>query len=415
VVTLLRIAWRNLWRGWRRSAVVLSALAIGLAACLVLVGWSHGWIRQMVESAVSTRLALLAVHARGYQANPDVERTLRDGGRALADAIERFPGAAASPRALGDGLAQSARQSARVVLVGVVPEREARVSIVARSFIAGGFPEATPIGVGRSVPGVVVGEALAQSLKVRLGDKLVLHAPGETGLGAFRISGVFRSGSIGFDKSTVFLRLEDAQRLLDVGDGVHEVAIALADPRALAALTAFARAELPRVNPDEALEVLTWKEREPRLAAMLGLMADTAWIAYATMFAGMAFGIANALLMSVYERIREFGVLRSLGLPAARLVWLVLIESLLLTFGGALLGVGLGATLVWVLEHTGIELGSLSTGLSQLGIGTTIYPHLDPGDFVSPLGLAFATALAAAIWPAWKAARLRPAEAVRHV
>jgi ABC-type lipoprotein release transport system permease subunit len=413
--TLLRIAWRSLWRGWRRSAVVLSALTVGLAACLVLVGWSHGWIRQMVDSAVSTRLALLAVHAQGYQANPDVERRLGEAGGALVAAIERFPGAAASPRVLGDGLAQSARQSARVVLVGVLPEREQRVSAVARSFVAGGFPEATPVGVGRGLPGVALGEALTESLKVRLGEKIVLHAPGESGLGAFRVAGVFRTGSLGFDKSTAFLRLEDAQRLLGVGDGVHEIAIALADARELPALVAYARSQLPAVRPDEPLEVLTWKQREPRLAAMLDLMANTAWVAYATMFAGMAFGIANALLMSVYERIREFGVLRALGLPARQLVWLVLLESLLLTLGGALLGVGLGVSAVWVLGRVGVDLASFAGGLAQLGVGSTIYPHLEASDLVSPLGLALATALVAAIWPAWKAARLRPAEAIRHV
>jgi ABC-type lipoprotein release transport system permease subunit len=412
---LLQIAWRNLWRGWRRSVVVLSAITVGLAACLVLMGWSHGWIRQMVESAVSTRLALLAVHAQGYQANPDVERALGDGGRALVEAIERFPGAKASPRVLGDGLVQSARQSARVVLVGVVPEREARVSVVASSFVAGGFPEATPTGVGRSLPGIALGQALAEKLKVRLGEKLVLHAPGENGLGAFRVAGVFHSPSIGFDKSTVFLRLEDAQHLLALSDRVHEVAIALDDPRRLGELVDFARAELPRARPGESLEVLTWKEREPRLAGMLDLMANLSWVTYATMFAGMAFGIANALLMSVYERIREFGVLRSLGLPARGLVWLVLLESLLLTVSGTLLGVALGVAAVLVLGRVGVDLASFAEGLSQFGVSSTLYPHLELPDIVSPLGLAFGTALLSAIWPAWKAARLRPAEALRHV
>ncbi|MFI5317827.1 MAG: ABC transporter permease [Myxococcota bacterium] len=411
----MRIAWRNLWRGWRRSAVVLSAIAVGLAACLLLVAWSHGWLRQIVQTAVSTRLSLLAVHAQGYQANPDLERALADGGRALAEAIERFPGASASPRVLGDGLAQSSRQSARVAIVGVEPEREARVSVVASSFLSGGFPEATPVGVGRGLPGVALGEALADELKLRLGEKLVLHAPGESGLGAFRISGIFRSASNGFDKTTVFLRSADAQRLLGLGDRVHEIAISLDDPRQLDALAAFARAELPRVRPGESIEVLTWQEREPRLAAMLGLMADTAWIAYAIMFAGMAFGIANALLMSFYERIREFGVLRSLGLPAAQLVWLVLLESLLLTLGGSALGLAAGSAAVLLLERVGVDLAVFSHALAQFGLGSKVYPHLEPADVVSPLGLALVTALLAAAWPAWKAARLRPAEAVRHV
>jgi putative ABC transport system permease protein len=413
--TLLRIAWRNLWRGWRRSAVVLSAIAVGLTACLVLVAWSHGWVKQIADTAVSTKLSLLAVHAAGYQTNPEVERTLGDGGRELTSALERFPGAAVSPRVLGDALAQSPRQSARVSLVGVDPAREARVSVVARSFESGGFPEATPSGVVRTLPGVAIGGELAATLRAKLGDKLVLHAPGENGLAAFRVSGIFRTGSIAFDKSTVFLELSDAQRLLGLRDQVHELAVSLDDARRLPELVSFAKAELPGVRPGESLEILTWKEREPRLAAILDLMTNTAWITYATLFAGMAFGIANALLMSVYERMREFGVLRSLGMPAADLVWLVLIESLLLTVGGAALGMALGSACVAWLGRTGVNLAVFAEGLTQLGAGATIYPSLERPDFASPVALAFLTAGVAAIWPAWHAARLRPAEALRHV
>src|SRR5262245_16611659 len=315
----------------------MSAITVGLAACLLLIAWSHGWLEQVVQTAVGTRLAQVSVHAAGYQANPDVSLALGDGGRALADAAERFPGAHASPRVLGDGLLQTARQSARVSLIGVDPEREARVSIVARSFAEGGFPAPPPPGV-RSLPGIAIGAPLAEQLHAKLGDKLVVHAPGEAGLGAFRVAGLFQTGVPGFDKTAVFLRLEDAQRLLELGDRVNEIAFALDDPRSRPAFLAFARAELPGAT-QENIEVLSWEQREPRLAAMLGLMTSTAWVGYAAVFAGMAFGIANALLMSVYERIREFGVLRALGLRSGQLVWLVLFEAVLLTVGGALVGV----------------------------------------------------------------------------
>jgi len=143
-------------------------------------------------------------------------------------------------------------------------------------------------------------------------------------------------------------------------------------------------------------------------------MSSTAWIAYATVFAGMAFGIANALLMSVFERIREFGVLRSLGLQGRQLVELVLLESLILTLGGAALGVGLGVAFVLVLGHTGVS-GDAFAGAGVLSVGPRVYPRLESGDWLSPFALAVVTAALAAIWPAVKAARLRPAEAVRHI
>jgi ABC-type lipoprotein release transport system permease subunit len=144
-------------------------------------------------------------------------------------------------------------------------------------------------------------------------------------------------------------------------------------------------------------------------------MASMSWVIYGMVFVGMAFGIANALLMAVYERIREFGVLRSLGLPASRLLALVLLESILLTLSGVALGLAFGVTLVLWLGHVGIDLSSLADGLEAYGIGTTVHLELRWGDLGSPIGIALVTALVAALWPAWKAVRLRPAEALRHV
>jgi ABC-type lipoprotein release transport system permease subunit len=369
----------------------------------------------MVETAVETRLASVAVHARGYQANPDVQLNLPDDGLAIAALAERFRGAHASPRLIGDGLMQSARRAARIALVGMYPEAESHVSVVARSFTEGGFPVETD-GVGaRRLAQVAIGGALAEQLRVRLGDKVVVHTPGESGLGAFRVSGIFRTSSSSFDKTHVFVQLAEAQRLLELPGRVTEVAISLDDPRRIAALQSFVRHGVAEQAPDAEVEVLTWQEREPRLAAMLELMANTKWIAYAAVFVGMAFGIANALLMAVYERIREFGVLRSLGLPAHHLVFLVLFESLLLTLGGALLGLAIGTGAVFVLGKVGLDLTRFSQSLAEYGIPSVLRLQLDVRDLVSPLALAGVTALVAAAWPAWKAARLRPAEAVRHV
>jgi ABC-type lipoprotein release transport system permease subunit len=409
------MAWRNLLRGWRRSAVVLVAIGVGLAACLLLVGWSHGFVRQMAENAVSTRLGDLAVHAQGYRKNPDVQRNLPDGGREIAAALERFPGAHASPRLVGDGLLQSARRSSRMVLVGVDPLREARVSIVPQALIQGRMPTPALPGATRQLPGIAIGAAMADRLRVEVGDKVVVHAPGEQGLGAFRVSGVFRTSSSEFDRSTAFVRLEEAQRLLALPDRVTEVAVALDDHDSLLRVREQAVAELARAHPELALEVLTWQEREPRLAAMLDLMASTSWILYAAVFVAMAFGIANSLLMMVYERIREFGMLRALGLSARALLALVVLESLLMTAIGTALGLAVGIPIVLWLGHAGLDMSRFAAGMTEYGIGTRVYTQLETGDVTLPVGVAFVTAILAALWPAWKAVRLRPAEAIRHV
>jgi ABC-type lipoprotein release transport system permease subunit len=357
----------------------------------------------------------MAVLAQGYQKNPDVQRNLPDGGRAIVTELERFPGAHASPRIVGDGLLQSARRSSRVVIVGIDPMREARVSVVTQALVEGRMPLPLVTTGSRRLPGIAIGAAMAERLRVKLGDKVVAHAPGEVGLGAFRVSGIFRTASSEFDRSHAYLRVEDAQRLLSVPDRVTEVAVLLDDPDRLPEFHAFASSALAAALPDTELDVLTWKEREPRLAAMLGLMADMTWVIYGAVFVAMAFGIANALLMMVYERIREFGMLRALGLQSSRLLALVLLESLVMMLVGTALGLAVGVPIVLWLGQVGIDLTAFADGLTEFGIGTTVYTRIEWRDVLLPVGVAMATAILAALWPAWKAVRLRPAEAIRHI
>jgi ABC-type lipoprotein release transport system permease subunit len=412
---LLRIAWRNLLRSWRRSAIVISAVSVGLIGCLLLMAWTVGMFNQMSDTAVRTQLAHVAVHSAGYHANPDLKRSLPELWRTIVRELSARPGVRSSPRLTGEGLIQSARRSSRTALVGVIPALERRVSSVAESVIEGTYFEIPPSGRASRLPSIVIGIELAERLRVGLGDKVVVRGPGEAGLGAFRVGGLYRTVSSAFDRVFVFMRIEDAQRLLNTGDRATEVVAILDDPGVLPAFISWARERLSQVFPDQQLEVLSWQEREPRIAAILSMTDEIRWIFYSFVFVAMAFGIANALLMAVYERIREFGVLRSLGLRARRLVVLVLLESLLLTLVGTFVGLAVGFAVVAWIGEVGIDLSLFSEALRELGIGVRVYPALDPLDIVVPIAFAGGTAAVAAVWPALKAARLRPAEAVRHV
>ena len=411
---LFKLAWRNIGRGWRRSAVVLSAIAVGLASCLVLIAWMKGLMFQMADNAIRTQLAHVAIQASGYQQSPDVARNLGDEANEILAAVARHPGVYASARVRGEGLVQSARHSLRVMLVGVDPAAEARVSVVPGAVVEGAFLTGM---VGprrpRQLPPLVIGRAMAERLRVGPGDKVVLHVPGEGGVGAFRVRGIYRTSSTEFDRSVAYAALPEALELF-AASGPTEVALTLERPAAALELQAALQVELERLAPGR-FEVLRWQERAPRLAAMLELASSTSWIFYGVIFVAMAFGIANALLMSIYERMREFGVLRALGLGARRLVALVLVESLLLTFLGTALGFLVGWPLIAWLGRVGIDMTRFSSALESYGIGTTIYLRVDGTDLIWPVGLAAATALVAAVWPALKAARLRPAEALRGI
>ncbi len=413
---LLRVAWRNLWRNWRRSAVVIAAIASGLAACVVLLGWSQGMMRQMADNMIRLRLAHLSVLSPDWSRDPAPTRNLPDSARPARDWLAAVPGAHVAARLEGDGLIQSARSAMRVTLVGVEPEAEAAVSSVPGSIVAGRWlPERPPAGAARELPPIALGRALAERLRVDPGDKVVVQVPGEGGLGAFRVAGLYQVASSEFERVYAFVRLEQAQRLYAVGDAVTELAVRLDEPEAAPELqTALAQA-LARDWPGVRVAVMRWQEREPRLAAMLRMMSDVGWIMYVAVFVAMAFGIANVLLMAVHERTREFGVMRALGLRAPALLGLIVLESLLLSLVGVALGLALALPVVSWYARVGLDLTAFSDALRGLGVGSRIYLRFGPEDAVDPIAIAAVTAVAAAFWPALRAARLRPAEALRRL
>ena len=404
------MALRNIARGWRRSLIVLLSIGVGLVGCVVVVSWSKGIAHQMADNAVRTQLAHLAVQAEGYADDPDVGRNFSDWA-AIQATIDSLEGAAASPRLRGEGLVQTARKSVLAMIVGVRVTGEAAISTVPASIVEGSFLRR---GAGaRRLRPVVLGARMAEDLHAGIGQKVVLHVPGEAGLGAFRVSGIYHTSSSEFDKIAVFLRLDDAQSLFGVGDRVTEVAVsvddAVDDEGRLTALRDEIAERLPA-----GVEVLTWQEREPRLAAMLGTMGELSWIFYVIIFVAMAFGIANTMLMAVYERLREFGVMRSLGLSRARLMLLILGESAALTLIGTGIGLGVAFAIVARLGDVGLDLAVFSDALETYGIGTRVFPRAGWDDVVSPLLLALATGVIAAIWPGLRAIRMQPAVALRR-
>jgi ABC-type lipoprotein release transport system permease subunit len=413
---LLRLAWRNLWRAWRRSAIVLVAIAVGLAAGMLLVSWSRGMFDEMAESAIELRLSHLAITARGYQDDPDPARSLPGDAAPLRDLVAAVPGARPAARLAGEGLIQSSRSALRVALLGVDPRAEAAISAVPHSLVAGSWlPPAATRRVGRALPSVVIGAAMAERLQVGVGDKVVIHVAGEGGLAAYRVAGIYRVASSEFERAYAFLRLGDAQALLGRPGAVTEIAINLEEPGRAREVQERLRAGASAAWPEVPVDVLRWQEREPRLATLLDMIRDTSWILYAAVFIAMAFGIANVLLMSIYERTREFGVLRALGMKGSRLLVLVLLEALLLTLLGTALGLAAALPVVAWLGSVGLDLASFSDALRELGVGTRIRLRLGPEDVVRPIVIAAITALVAAFWPALRAVRLRPTDALRKL
>jgi ABC-type lipoprotein release transport system permease subunit len=290
-----------------------------------------------------------------------------------------------------------------VRVVGIEPEREPEITLVADSLTAGAYLDGDRHRV-------LLGDVLAQRLEVGIGDKVVLsvqNLEGDLTGEALRVGGLFHTPSRPLDSSTVFMRLDESQTLLGLDGAVSEIVVLAASRSRIPAVRALIEQRLAGV------EVQTWEELQPVLVYIVDVFDQSAVMIYAAVFIAMAFGIANVLLMTIYERTREIGIMTAVGFSRSRLVATIVCEALIVTLVGVVLGFGASLLSVWLLED-GIDLSGFAGNLDAFGIGPRIVPVLRRADFSAPLGVAIVTALIASAWPAWRAVRLRPAEAVRH-
>ncbi len=396
-----RLALRGLGRQPRRSAIVLVAVAIGLGSLLVAMALQYGLVAQMAETAIRTEIGDLQAHAAGWKDTAPLEARLLEA-ESLAALSRARELAGFAPRLRGEALAQSPLASVGVRVLGVDPEREGSVSTLSSFLHEGAWLDAPRR--------LAIGAGLARRLRVAVGDKVVLAVQdvrGDLTGEAFRVAGIYRAPSRELDEAVAILRLDDAQRLFAVAGEISELAFAARERGALEA----PRAEVARaLGPGVRVE--TWRELEPMLDTMIALFDQIGWVMYAAIFVAMAFGIANVLLMSVLERAREIGVLLAIGMPPARMVAIVVTESVVLVALGVAAGFAFGFAVIFALRD-GIDLSAFGDGLRAFGVPTRLTPVARSGDVWAPLAVAVVTALLASLWPALRAVRTRPAEALR--
>jgi len=401
---LLRMAWRNLWRNPRRTVVVLTAISVGIAGCVLSMAINLGMVAGMVDSAIRSGLGHLQIHAAGWDANPELKVRLIDGGGATLSALDSIPEIERwAPRLRAQGLVASPRASVGVAIAGVDPERESGVSIAADSITEGSWL-AEPHQL-------VLGNKLADRLEARIGSKLVVSVQdlsGELTGRAFRVAGLMRAGARELDDGVVFMRIEEAQALLGMGDAISEIVLVTADRERVTTIQQKLQAQLG-TGP----EVRTWEQLEPLLVYMVDSFDSMAWVIYAAVFIAMAFGIANVLLMAVFERTREIGMMRAVGMGRGRVVAMVVLESSFVTTLGLVLGLIAAGVGVWLLGD-GIDISKWAGSIDAYGIDSVLKPVLRPRDLVPPILIGGIAAILSSFWPALRAARAKPADALRQ-
>ena len=414
---LPRLAWRNLWCNPRRTLIAMAAIGLGYAMLLFVACLMAGLRQQMIESGTGLVLSDIEVHAPDYYPDRSIQKTL--GGRkgtnvaALLAAVTADPRVqAASPRVYGYGLVSATRQSAGTQLLGVVPDSERKITVLQTRMVKGNYLSA------RMPKGVVIGEKLATTIGVGVGSQIVLlttAADGSMGNDLYTVAGMFRTGLDSMDQGLVVMPLASLQELLRLPPGrIHEVGIKLHDVTAATTTAAALDAQLSKTLP---VRVMPWPELAPELADYLQFNRRVTFILFFIFFVSAAMGIVSTMLMSIIERTRELGVLMAVGMRPKQVVWLIVAEAASLAAASLVLGAALGAPLLWYLQTHGLNLSSGGNAVSVAGIvvGPLWYGQQDFVAYTeAALGLAV-TAIASALYPALRAARFRPAEALRKV
>lgn len=406
-MTLLKIAWRSIWRSKTRSSVVILAIASGLLGGLFSSAWMNGMAGQRVKNTFDYETGHLQIHHPEYSENFDVRKTVDDLG-ALKNSLRSKEGVlAVTHRVKANGMAATANKNLGVNIVGVDPEEESRVFRLAQKIdsSSGGF------FIEEKKNSIVISKALAEEMKVRLKSKIVLTFQdfnGEITGAAFRVVGIFRTDNNPWDKSHVFVLNRDLKKVLELPDDrAHEVVLRMEDYETAPDLAVALSLEHPQLLVED------WSEISPYLRMMSGYMDTMMGIFIVIILAALGFGIVNTMLMVVLERTRELGMLMAIGMTKKRVFMMIMLETILLALVGGILGELISMLAIWHFGKVGIDLSSVADGLEAVGYSSVSYPMLEAYRYMQITVLVILTGVIASIYPAIKALRLHPAEAIR--
>ena len=403
--TILKIAWRNIWRTPMRSLIVIGSIVMGIWAGIFVVAFSYGLNKQRTESSIKNAISHIQIHHPEYQKEYDSKFYLGEPDQ-LSNVLESDKSIESYAfRTLLNGMVSSPIKSNGVRIIGVNKNQEKELTSIYSGLVKGTYFESK-----RRNP-ILIGEALAEKLKVKLQSKVVLTFQDTEKTiisGAFRVCGIYKTQYSKYDQGTVFIENKDLHRLLK-SENFHQVALLCNSIDQVDSTYNNLKTNLPEY------EVKDWKSIAPELAYADKIMESWLFLIMIIIMLALIFGIINTMLMAVFERRKELGMLMAIGMNRSKIFLLILIETLFLSLIGAPTGLVLGALTIKITSETGINLAFISKGLENVGLGSVIYPQIESYFYLFITVMVFLFTLIAAIYPSRKALMLKPTEAIRTI
>jgi ABC-type lipoprotein release transport system permease subunit len=470
-----KTAWKNVWRNKGRSFVVISSVTIGIFAGVFSIGLMNGLIAQRIKNALNEEISDIQITSKDFRINNDIQMVIGNPEETLSK-IRSVDGlAGVCGRTVITGMANSAYKSTGVQIVGIDPEEEKQVFTLYSTIIPGTgnyFEKESKynlamIGEGlakelniirysvdtetlsrlkvKGVPEKIIAKLVPLAGKRFTNEKqfikemkTVFTASESKKYGllirneawtfreearltltfldkdnnqvsaVFRLTGLYKVANSVFEKSMVFVKRTDINKLTGLPDkSFHQLVIKISNLDQTESITGTLAQMLPE------LDTISWKKIQPDLAMMTDMVAQFYLIFGLIILAALAFGIINTMLMVVLERTRELGMLTAIGMNKKRVFSMIMLESVFLSLIGAVAGMIISYILIRITGNTGINLSQYAEGFEAIGYSARVYPQISAGFFGIVTILIILTGILSSIYPATKALKLNPVEAIR--
>ena len=401
----IEVSWRNLWRNRTRTNVTIAAVALCIAILIIFQSMIVGLIEKAVFNTTNLVIGEVQIHANGYLNDKSLYKDLKNTEKIKSIAKKNNIGLV--ERSYGFGLISSGTKSAGTQFWGVNPESELMHFDFAKHINQGTFLNSS------SSNKIVLGNKLALSLAAEVGTELVVFvqgADGSLGNDLFYVSGILKNVADNIDRSAAIILENDFNILFSSNNMIHEIALNSKGNFEAEEIQNLMSAEIKDVEID------TWKQLMPTIALMtekMSVFMRTLFSLIFTIAAGL--GVMNTMIMSTYDRMKEFGIIRAIGATPWQIIKQVSLESFILTFIASIIGTVVGLSAALYFQKYGFDV----SGQGNLSFGGVV---MDPiwkasvslGIILLPIGLMMSTSILSSLYPASIAARIKPVEAIHY-
>lgn len=400
---LLALGWRNLWRNRRRTLVILFAIALGTWSMVTMAAFMRGIIHQVVNDSIDNLTGHIQIHAPQYRNDPVIDHSMTPPSAALKKVLDENKNITAwAARVRVPAVIASERESSGVTLVGIDPNKEKTLSFIFKATKKGRYLKNV------EDKGVIIGRKLAERLQTGAGKRIVLMSQdpkNEIADRGFRIVGIFDAKLESTEIAYVFVGRSVVQAMLGMEQNISEIGIRTKNREVVDTVTSMLR------QASAKLDIQPWNVLEPLLDARVTINNGFTIIWFVIVFIAMGFGLVNTLLMAVFERTREFGLFQALGMRPRYILGQVICEAFFLLLIGLALG-NLLSLLTQYIWSDGIDVSGLAKGAQMVGLSNVIPLKSQFDDVVVANTLIIGLGLLASFYPAWRAARYVPVEAI---